>query len=75
MQTVTIEIEDALYDDIKRKGIDIKKEIERNIKKIVYAKECEMAEEIKGALKDIKAGKTRPLNEWDHSKFCVNRIK
>jgi len=64
MQTIKIEIEDTIYNDIKRKGIDIKKEIERNIKKIVYAKEYKMAEEIKDALKDIKAGKTRPLNEF-----------
>ncbi len=64
MQTMTIEIEDTLYDDIKRKGIDIKKEIERNIKKIVYAKEYKMAEEIKGALRDLEAGKARPLNEF-----------
>lgn len=64
MQTIKIEIEDTIYNDIKRKGIDIKKEIERNIKKIVYAKEYKMAKEIKDALKDIKAGKTRPLNEF-----------
>ena len=66
MQTIKINvnIEDAIYNDIKIKGIDIKKEIERNIKKIVYAKEYKMAEEIKDALKDIKAGKTRPLNEF-----------
>ncbi len=65
MQTlkINVNIEDTIYNDIKRKGIDIKKEIERNIKKIVYAKEYKMAEEIKGALKDIKAGKTIPLDE------------
>ena len=65
MQTIKIDvkIEDTLYNDIKKKGIDIKKEIEKNIRRIVYAKEYKIAEEIKDALGDLKKGKTIPLDE------------
>ncbi len=65
MQTIKIDvkIEDTLYNDIKKKGIDIKKEIEKNIRRIVYAKEYKIAEEIKDALSDLKKGKTIPLDE------------
>ena len=63
MQTIQIEIEDPLYKEILKKGIDIKKELEENIRKIVYTKEYKMAEEIKTSLQDLKEGKSRPLNE------------
>lgn len=63
MHTIQINIEDSLYEEFTKKGIDIKKEIEKNIHKFIYAKEYAIAQEIKEAIHEIKENKTIPINK------------
>jgi len=63
MQTINLQIEDTIYESIKKNGIDIKKELTMFIDKLVYSKEHKIADDINNSLEDVKNGKTKPLSE------------
>ena len=63
MQTIKLELDDTLYDDIVKKGIDVQAELKKALQKIIYAKEYKIANDINESLKDIKEDNSRPLSE------------
>ena len=67
MHTIQIEIEEPLYKEIIKKGIDIKKELEENIRKIVYAKETKASLQ---NLKEEKLGKLKKLKQHQDLEFA-----
>ena len=63
MQTVKLELEDTLYADVLKKGIDLQVELKKALHKILYSKEHKIANDINQSLKDLKDGKSKPLDE------------
>lgn len=63
MQTVKIEVEDNIYQDMLNSGIDIQGELKKMMKKVIYHKEHKIATEIKQGLNDVKKGNTRPIKD------------
>ena len=63
MQTIKIELDDALYNDVIKKGIDIQAELKKALHKVLYSKEYKIANDINQSLEDMKDGKSRPLSE------------
>ena len=63
MQTVKVELEDSIYHDMLKSGIDIQKEINKVLKKTVYHKEHKIANDIIIGLDEVKVGKTRPIKD------------
>ena len=61
MQTIELKLEDNLYNDIVKSGIDIQNELKSFLKKILYKKEQKMAADIYEGLKDVKKGNTKDL--------------
>ena len=54
MQTIQFQIEDSLYNEIVKKGINIQDELKLAFNKILYKKEYQMADEIKQAFDEVK---------------------
>jgi len=61
MQTVKLELEDTLYQDMIKSGIDIQGELQRIIKKTIYHKEYKIANEINQGIEEVNAGKSKPI--------------
>lgn len=63
MHTIKLELEDSMYNDMVKKGIDLQKELKGIVSKVIYPKEYKIAEDIKQSLEDVKNGKTRPVQD------------
>ena len=63
MQTIKLQIEDSMYDDIVKKGIDIQDELKKVLHKLTYKKEYSIASDINQSLQDIKDNKSKPIAE------------
>ena len=63
MQTVKLEVEDSIYNDMLKSGINIQEELNRVLKKTIYHKEHKIAKDIIIGLEDVKQGKTRPIKD------------
>lgn len=63
MQTIKVELEDSVYQDMLKRGIDIQGELKKMMDKAIYHKEHKIANDIIIGLKEVKAGKTRPIKE------------
>jgi len=63
MKTIKIDLEDNIYNEILKKGIDIQMELKKYIDKILYYKEYQMAKELQNSINDVKNNKTKDLNE------------
>jgi spore coat protein CotF len=63
MQTVQVQLEDNIYQDMLQSGIDIQGELKKMIKKTIYHKEYKMANEINQGISEIRNGKTRPIED------------
>jgi len=63
MQTVQVQLEDNIYQDMLKSGIDIQSELNKILKKTIYHKEHKLANDITIGIEDIKAGKTRPIKD------------
>jgi hypothetical protein len=63
MQTIKVELEDSVYQDMLKSGIDIQGELKKMLNKAIYHKEHKIANNIIIGLKEVKAGKTRPIKE------------
>jgi len=63
MKTIKLNVEDNVYQDILKSGIDIQSELKDMIKKAIYKKEHKIANELAISLSDVAKGKTKPLQD------------
>ena len=63
MQTVQIQLEDNIYQDMQKSGIDIQGELKKMLEKVIYHKEHKIANDIIQGLDEVKQGKTRPIED------------
>ncbi|RLA78806.1 MAG: hypothetical protein DRG78_14255 [Epsilonproteobacteria bacterium] len=63
MHTIQLELDDTLYDDIVKKGIDIQALVKDTLKKALYSKEHKIASDINQSIQDVKAGNSKPISE------------
>ncbi len=63
MHTIQLELDDTLYDDIVKKGIDIQAVMKDTLKKALYSKEHKIANDISMSIQDVKAGNSKPISE------------
>ncbi|MEA2028878.1 MAG: hypothetical protein U9N49_07875 [Campylobacterota bacterium] len=63
MHTIELQLEDSFYNDMLKRGVNLEEELKKIIKRTVYKKEYQIAQDIKEGLEDIKAKKTRPIEE------------
>tara|TARA_B110000046_G_C12953344_1_gene381153 strand:+ start:1012 stop:1218 length:207 start_codon:yes stop_codon:yes gene_type:complete len=63
MQTIKVELEDSVYQDMLKSGIDIQGELKKMMNKAIYHKEHKIVNDISIGLKEVKAGKTRPITD------------
>ena len=63
MHTIQLQVEDNIYDDIIKSGINIQEELKVALHKLIYKKEHNIANDINQSLQDIKDGISRPLSE------------
>ena len=68
MQTVKLEVEDSIYNDMLKSGINIQEELHKLLKKTVYNKEHKIANDIVLGLEEVeqyKKGTTHLNNAND----------
>jgi len=63
MQTIKLEVEDSIYNDMLKSGINIQEEVNKVLKKTIYHKEHKIANDIVIGLEEIKQGKSRPIKD------------
>ena len=63
MKTIQLNVEDNVYQDILKSGIDIQSELKDMIKKAIYKKEHKITNELAISLNDVVKGKTKPLQD------------
>ena len=63
MHTIKLQLQDEIYQDIVNSGIDIQEEFKKTINRLLHKKEHIMAQEINSAINDVKANKSKPINE------------
>ncbi len=63
MQTIHLQVEDSLYNEIVKKGINVQDEFKNALHKMLYKKEHKMADDINQALDEVKQGKTQPIQK------------
>ncbi len=63
MQTIHFQVEDNLYNEMIKKGINIQDELKLALNKILYKKECQIADEINQSMNEVKQGKTQPIQK------------
>jgi len=61
MQTIKVELEDSIYQDMLKSGINVQDELNKLLKKTIYHKEHKIANDIIIGMEDIKKGKTKPI--------------
>ena len=61
MQTIQLKLEDNLYNDIVKSGMDIQNELKLFLKNTLYKQEENIAIDISKSLNDIKKGNTKDL--------------
>ncbi|MCX6052370.1 MAG: hypothetical protein NTZ60_07625 [Campylobacterales bacterium] len=63
MQTIQFQVEDNLYNEMIKKGINMQDELKLAFNKILYKKEYQIADEINQAINEVKQGKTQPIQK------------
>ena len=63
MQTIQLQIDDSVYNDIIKSGVNIQDELKAALHKIIYKTEHKIANDINESLQDIKDKKSRPISE------------
>lgn len=63
MQTIHLQVEDSLYNEIVKKGIDVQDEFKKALHKMLYKKEHKIADDINQAMNEVKQGKTNPIHK------------
>jgi spore coat protein CotF len=54
MQTVKVEVEDSVYQDMLKRGVNIQDEIKKMMNKAIYRKEHKIANDILEGLKEVE---------------------
>ena len=62
MQTIQIQLEDNIYKDMQKSGIDIQGELKKMIEKIIYHKEHTIANNIIQGLEEVKLYQQGTIN-------------
>ena len=70
MHTIKLQVNDTIYNDIVKSGINIQEELKNALHKLIYKKEYQIANDINISMQDLKNGKSKPLAEllsevWD----------
>ena len=63
MQTIEVQLEDNVYQDMLKSDIDIQGELKNMMDKAIYHKEHKIADEIIKGLNEVKNGKTKPIED------------
>jgi hypothetical protein len=63
MHTIKLQVNDTIYDDIIKSGVNIQEELKLALHKLIYKKEHNIANDINQSLQDIKDAKSRPISE------------
>ena len=63
MQTIHFQVEDSLYNEMIKKGINIQDELKLAFNKILYKKEYKIADEINQSINEVNQGKTQPIQK------------
>jgi len=63
MHTIKLQVDDTLYSEIVKNGINIQEELKNTLHKLIYKKEHKIANDINQSLQDIKNAKSRPVSE------------
>jgi hypothetical protein len=63
MQTIHFQVEDSLYNEMIKKGINIQDELKLAFNKILYKKEYQIADEINQSINEVNQGKTQPIQK------------
>jgi len=63
MQTIQFQVEDSLYNEIVKKGINVQDELKIALNKILYKKEYKIADEINQSINEVKQGKTNSIQK------------
>ena len=63
MHTIKLQVDDTIYNDIVKSGVNIQEELKLALHKLLYKKEYKIANEINESLQEMKQGKSRPISE------------
>ncbi|MFA6197493.1 MAG: hypothetical protein WC656_12735 [Sulfurimonas sp.] len=63
MQTIHFQVEDNLYNEMIKKGINMQDELKLAFNKILYKKEYQIADEINQSINEVKQGKIQPIQK------------
>ncbi len=63
MQTVQVQLEDSVYQDMVQRGIDIQGELKKMMDKAIYHREHKIANDIKQGIDEVKNRKSRPIED------------
>ena len=63
MKTIQLNVEDNVYQNILKSGIDIQSELKDMIKKAIYKKEHKIVNELAISLNAVAKGKTKPIQD------------
>ncbi len=63
MHTIKLELDDTLYDNIVKKGVNIQEVMKDALNKVIYKKEYTIANDINISLKDMNSAKSKPISE------------
>jgi len=62
MQTIQIQLEDNIYQDMQKSGIDIQGELKKMIEKVLYHKEHKIANDIVQGFEEVKLYQQGKIN-------------
>ncbi len=74
MQTIQFQVEDSLYNEIVKKGINIQDEFKIALNKILYKKEYQIANDIKKGLDEVELHKSGKI-ELESLDSFLNRLE
>jgi len=62
MQTIKVELEDSMYQDMLKSGINVQAELNKLLKKTIYHKEHKIANDIIVGLEEVEQYKKGTIN-------------
>lgn len=74
MQTIQFQVEDILYNEMIKKGINIQDELKLAFNKILYKKEYQIANDIKKGLDEVELHKSGKI-ELESLDSFLNRLE
>ena len=74
MQTIKVELEDSVYQDMLKSGIDIQGELKKMLNKAIYHKEHKIANEISQGFKEVEQYKEGNIT-LNNANDLLNELK